>query len=1119
MKNFFISKRRCLPIPKFDLKMKLTTLFLLVTIFALQANTSYSQKTKISLNHENVPVAEVIDDIESKTKFRFVYKMKDVDIDRRVSIKVDKARIETILKLLFKQTDTEYKVLDLQVVLREAKTTKNIPKQQASVQQDPINISGTVTDEKGNPLPGASITEKGTTNGVATDFDGNYEFKVSSGRAILIISYISYIDQEVPVNDIQIHNIQLQPDLSQLNEVVVIGYGSIRKRDLTGSVGSVKGEDLNAFPATRSDQLLQGRIAGVQVSNANSNPGGDVRIRIRGTSSINASSSPLVIVDGIIGSELEMVNPNDIQSLEVLKDASSTAIYGSRGANGVIIITTKRGRIGKTSVNYSTSYATQTVRNKLDLIDASQHAQYINEAIDSGNGNVEEENRQPTNLGKGTDWQDQIFSSAPMVNHNLSIRSGNENTQVALSLDYLNQEGIIKGSDFERGTIRLNLDQKISDKLKVSVGAYYARSGQNSSFINTSGGSNGSGITAAAIRFSPILSPLDTNGNYTDKWMWDYGDGNNPLALTKERTDLTTRDFLQASVFADYEIIKGLNLNTRFAYTSNNRLRRFFVTSALLEGSNNGVAAIDNRDANTWISETTLVFNKEFNNNHNLTVLGGFTAQEDNFFSSDIDAEDFPTESNTFNQIELSNPEFFMINSGSTQRNLLSYIGRINYTLYGKYLFQASGRYDGSSVLSEGNKYAFFPSFALGWRISDENFFNNEGLVSFLKLRGSWGEVGNQSVSPFQTFASAEVNTGDTRFAPDGVTPITTVILDNLGNPSLTWERTRQLDIGLDVELFGGKIDFTAGYYKKNTLDLLVERTIPLITGFGSLLSNVGEVENSGLEFSLGTNVNIGNVKWASNSTLSINDNKVVDLGDKDEILLNPGYNYARAGSVRLIEGEPIGAFWGYEFDGIYQTQEEVDASGFAGAVPGDVKFKDINDDGVVDIQDQGIIGNPQPDLIFSIDNTLSYKGINLNFYITSELGYDVANLTHSASSVKTVEEFNGRWRGEGTSNSWPAPWETPSFNNFSSFWLEDGSYVRLRNISLGYDFQTDLLEKLGLAALNINISGQNLITWTNYSGFDPEVNSNGNSNTVLGFDNGSYPVAKSVTLGLRASF
>ncbi|BDD07595.1 SusC/RagA family TonB-linked outer membrane protein [Fulvitalea axinellae] len=1072
--------------------------------------TQFTEKT-LTVNYRNASLSDVFEDLKVRSGLGILYKKKDLGTKADISISKSDVSVKEVLGYALKGTSLTYKIQDDVIVIFRKKERK-APK--VSQQKEKTTISGTVKDHNGETVPGVSVVFKGTTVGTVTDFNGTFSVVKPESATVLVFTYIGMATQEVAIGNRTEFDVVMQEDVIGLDAVVTIGYSMEKKRDLSGSLTSVKAEDIANIPATRPDQLLQGRSAGLYVNNANAQPGGGVSMRIRGTSSIQGDSEPLVIVDGVIGGSLEQLNPADIESMEILKDASSTAIYGSRGANGVILITTKRGATGKATVSYSGLVSWSQVRNKLELTDATESAAMINDAIDRGVGNVPESWRQPVGLGKGTDWQDEIYRVAPMHSHNVNMSGGTEKTKYSVSLGYLDQQGIIKNSDFSRGSVRVNLDQNITDRLSAGLNFYYAGSSQNVAATS---------ITQVVTGMSPILTPYDAEGNYNTTL--DGSESNSPLALINDREDLRLKDYIQGSAFLTYNITEDLTANTRFSYRLDNLERRGFTSGKLAE-SDNGRAELGNRKVKDWLSETILTYKKKIGQG-DFSALVGFTAQEENLFDFSLVAQGFPTEVNGYNQAEIADATQRDVFSESKKRAMLSYIGRLSYNYQGRYIVTVSGRRDGASVFGANNKYGFFPSGAVAWRVSDEPFFNSEGMVSSLKLRASLGQVGNQAIPPFRTFSASSIQSLKNSGTLDGLTPVVSAKVSRLANENLSWETTTQFDLGVDMELWDGRISFTADYYSKKTKDLLFGRPLSYLTGVSSVLDNIGEVENTGWEFELRTKNITGEFTWDTDFNISFNKNKVLSIGGKEELFINPEAGGGKDVRVRLAEGEEIGTFWGYEFDGIYQNQEEVNNLPGPDARPGRPKFKDLNGDGEITEADKKIIGRPIPKVILGLDNNFSYKGFDLNVFVTAVFGNDIFNgtryktYTGSVLGPKTPEYYDNYWRGPGTSNS------VASLNeevDFSTYYMEKGNFIRFKNISLGYTLPKSLLGD-HIQSLKVYASAQNLITITDYTGFDPEVNTAhdreaiDNGNLIQGVDYGAYPSTKSFTVGVNVTF
>ncbi|MFC4872194.1 SusC/RagA family TonB-linked outer membrane protein [Negadavirga shengliensis] len=1018
------------------------------------------------------------------------------------------------------------------------------------LEQSERTVQGKVTTSEGEALPGVSVMIKESSSGTVTDVEGNYRMNIPDQNAILVFSYIGYKSEEIAVGNQATINVSLSLSDESLDEVVVIGYGSVRKSDLTGSVVSVKEDELKAIPATTFDQALQGRAAGVQVVQASGTPGGETNIRIRGTSSINASSEPLYVIDGMLinsnGDEMSIggrgprigalatINPSEIESIEVLKDASATAIYGSRGANGVILITTKRGKEGVGTVNLESYYGVQQVSRKLDLLDASQFAQLVNEASINANRNPVYVN--PANLGRGTDWQEELFRTAPITSHQLSFTGGDERTKYAVSGGYFNQDGIIIGSDFERYSFRTNLDREISKKLTVGTSLSYNNMASNG--VLTGPGQIVPGVITNALQFNPVLPVYDASrpGGYT--FQHDRKDAvANPVAEAKEYQALTQSSRVLGNFYANYTFMENLEFRTSFGIDALHTKSNTFGPNFLKRTENSkGEASVSALQAMTWLNENTLSYKREINENNHFDVLLGYTMQHFRNESVSAVAFDFPDNRTGYHNLDAAlNPQ--RPTNMESEWSMVSYLGRVNYTLNDRYLFTLSGRIDASSKFATGNKYGFFPSGAFAWRVSDEQFMADAGFVSDLKLRASYGLIGNQAIPPYQSLALVGPFGQGVFNNPTGI-PEVIAGQEPLSYPNrdLRWESTEQANLGLDLAVLDHRLMFTAEVYHKNTFDLLLSTPIPYTTGFGNTLLNIGNVRNRGLDIEVRSVNTTGKLAWNTSLNFSINRNRILNLAREEDILLGVGGNILR-------ENEPIGSFYGYVFDGIFQTDEEAQNSPVlrgqeptspnpaSRAQAGDRRYRDISGpngvpDGIIDEYDRTIIGSAEPDFIWGINNDLTYKNFNLSFFFQGSQGNQMVNM-----NLVNLENFNGqqnllaeaglnRWTPENPSNRYPRALSDGSLDNvFSSRFVEDASYIRLRNVMLSYNFPFGTLSKIGVRNLRVYVSGTNLLTFTKYSGYNPEGNAYGATTNIVGVDDGIYPLAKTYIMGLNFGF
>ena len=990
--------------------------------------------------------------------------------------------------------------------------------------QDGYTLTGTVLDETNMPVPGANVVIQNTTTGTSTDFDGNFSITVSNGD-VLEFSSIGYAKKEVAITGQQTLNVVLAEDASQLEEVVVVGYGSQKKSDITGSVSSVKSEELNAYPVLDAAQALQGRAAGVVVqSNNGGEPGAPISIKIRGNTSINASSSPLVVVDGFVGAS--MPQANDIESMEVLKDASATAIYGSRGSNGVILVTTKKGRSGKLSIEANTTYAIQNISNRLDLLNASEFADYQNQ-IRTNNGVSTPYAQGPAN----TDWQDLIYRSGSTSNNQVSFSGGSEKINFYASANYFKQDGIIIGSDFERLTFLSNIDAQVTDKLKLGMNLFGSRGIKNGSATQSNGSvsAGGDDVITLALRYAPDQPVYNADGTYTfGNTVGDPVD--NPFAVATERIDETKTDNFRANLYANYEILVGLSFKTTFGLSTENQTRGIFLPSLLTQtaGGESGRAIVDTNRETSVLSENYLTYTKEFGKS-NLTLLGGYSYQKtvnENFFS---EATGFISDGFSYYGLG-SATNILQPSSSKSDVEIQSQFGRFNYDFDDKYLLTATIRRDGASNFSANEKYALFPSAALGWKVSNENFLKDSKTISNLKFRASYGVTGNPSIGAYESLSRLE-----TLYASSNGQTVSAVTPEQPENPNLKWESSYQTNFGIDLGLINNRVSVSLDYYNIDTKDLiLTDNSITEYLGFSGddILANVGEINNRGLEIALSTkNILKEDFRWTTDFNIAFNKNEVVSLVNDADLFFDatPSY-FSHDRSYVLRVGEEVGLFWGYEYAGVYQGgTAPAGTQTLSGGVAGDPLFADIDGSGDITEADRTTIGNPNPDFTWGFTNNFSYKNLDLSIFLQGSQGGDIFNLTNvqltNGDANTTRAYYNSAWTPTNTDTNAPRVGNN-SNREISSRFIEDGSYVRLKNISLGYTVPSDITEKLGLDNLRLSLSGQNLLTFTNYSGLDPEVsyygsggNNNTSSNTAQGFDFGNYPTVRTVTMSLNLKF
>jgi TonB-linked SusC/RagA family outer membrane protein len=974
-------------------------------------------------------------------------------------------------------------------------------------------VSGTVTaaDDK-SVLPGASVSLKGTRIGTTTDSKGKFSINAKA-NSTLVFSFVGYKTIEIAIGGKSIINASLPTSDNDLDEVVVVGYGTSLKKDLSGSVASVSAEDIKSMPITSFEQGMQGRVAGVQVMQGNSAPGGAPQVRIRGANTVLGGNEPLYIIDGvpIYNSDLEnnnnlnvgtqpsnalaSINPNDIVSMEILKDASATAIYGARGANGVVIITTKRGKaFDRGKITFEAYHGVQEISNKLNLMNSQDFIKVLNER--STNLGGQPIIADPSIYTNNTDWQDFFFRRAPMSNYSLNFSGGSEKNQYSVSGNWFTQDGVVNQTDFNRGSIRVNLDNRLNDRFKVATSVTASRSINNRS-LNYA--------LSNAMQFSPLLSPFDQNGNFTNLTSTANFGGENPIETLYKTSDRLTVNRFLANVLGEYSITNDLTYSARLALDHLGQHNDIYVKKGSFIYPAPGATVRDN-NGNNYIIEHLLSYKKIFGQKHRLNATAGYTWQENNttFFQmsgTGFQFDDFGTYN--MGAAAITNPN----QSYKIKSTLLSYLGRVNYIFDDKYIITFTGRADGSSRFGENNKWGFFPSGAIAWRVSKEEFMKPVSFVNDLKIRTSYGMTGNQEIGVYNSisrFSPVQGVMGNPNVAYVGYVPT------SLANQDLKWEINKQLDFGFDLSVFNNRVSLTADYYEKRTEDLLANLPIPGSSGFSSILINSGSIENKGFEVALNsTIIDKKDFKWTLGSNISRNDTKVLKLAVATKQFFAPSIPSPLDRPVNIIrEGEVLSAFWGYKEDGLTEK--------------GDIKYKDINGDGKIDGNDQTILGSPFPNLIYGFNSNMNYKGFTLTVFLQGVAGVKVFNsndflIANSMTRISNqLEEVNNRWTIENPNPNAKYPRASTTQMLLSDRFVQDADYLRLRNILLSYDLPVSKLGINWLEGAKIYVSGQNLLTFTNYHGYDPEVSQTGSNSLIKGLDRGSYPANKTFTLGFN---
>jgi TonB-linked SusC/RagA family outer membrane protein len=971
-------------------------------------------------------------------------------------------------------------------------------------------VTGKVTGPDNQGLPGVNVQVNGTTVGTSTDASGNYALN-AAGNATLVFSNIGYVSQNITVDGRSVINVQLAEDQKTLNEVVVVGYGTQRKTDVTGALTAISTKEFSQQPVNRLDQVLQGRAAGVQVTQTNGAPGGDARIRIRGANSVLGNNDPLYVVDGFVGANFNFVNPSDIETIQVLKDAASTSIYGSRGANGVVIITTKKGARGL-KVNYEGQFSIAQNIKRYDVLPAGEFAEIVNArstAVGTTPPFTADQIAQFKQTG-GTDWQSLVFRQGSGQQHQITLSGGSEKTTFLISGNYLNQNGIVNNSGFKRYNLRTNINTQINDKLSVRLNLWGTRS-QNHNTLD-------GGAIVQALAWAPTTPAYGSDGQptFTDPIGSVY---RNPIDYLYDQSVDQNRSGINLNGGLNYKLpIKGLSLDLQYAVNYLN------AQNLNLNGKrlSNNVPTASRYSSEQVTLQNTNTLNYDLKaGDHSINAVAVLETQQftDQNFTASASGLRFPQ----LGYDNIGGNAAATVASGYQKWTLLSLLGRVNYGYKDKYLVTAAVRRDGSSKFGSANRYSVFPSVALGWRLSEEEFIKKLNVFSNLKLRGSWGMTGSQAINPYATLSTY----GSIVSAYNNTAATAGVILGNPGNPDLKWETTRQVDVGLEMEFLNGRLRVEADYFKKNTTDLLLNVAIPSYAGGGTQARNVGEVENSGFEFSIGgTPIAAGAFRWETNLNFSTLQNRVISLGGLPRLGTGTGVGagMSTTNEFMLMPGEPLGSYWGLKYLGTWKPNE-ADQAAKQGRVPGDPHYQDLNGDNTITTDDFQIIGRAFPKVTGGWNNTFSYKGLTLNVFFNGVFGVDKLNYTRAAALSGSgdarqfiLAEIRDYYRPGNETSDIPAFTKTYQPFTQSSRFLENGSFVRLKNISLSYNVPTGFIRNK--ATLRVFLSGTNLFTITKYKGPDPESARVGSgTDTAIGIDYGSYPNSKQYTLGVNLGF
>lgn len=999
------------------------------------------------------------------------------------------------------------------------------------IRQD-IRVRGKVTSqEDGEPIPGVNVLVKGTTRGAVTDIEGNYSLNAPE-EGILVFSFIGFTTREEPINSRSVIDIVMVSDTEALEEVVVIGYGTQKKSDLTGAVSSIAAGDIQGQPVANINEAVQGKIPGVQVSSTSGEPGAPMQIRIRGMGTFG-NAGPLYIVDGmpVSGSDVNAIDPNAIESLDILKDASASAIYGSRAANGVVLITTKAGKEGKPQMSYQGYYGVQTFTNFIPMLNSQQYADLNNDASRNAGVSPEPAFSNPESLKVNTDWQGEAYNTAPVQDHSITISGGTEDAKYSVSGGYFDQEGIMVFSSFKRYSARIKTQFNIGDKLTIGESINVSRS----LGLNMGQGNN--------LDFAYLLGSSPTMLIYREGNLGGYAGPNsaetgrnnrdNIIARRDLRRNNTATNKILGNLFAEYKILPDLKYRLNLGINSGLNTNKFYVPTFEAENRSNLVQSLSQgkNESYEYLVENLLSYDKEFNEDLSVSLLAGYTQQNAFYSYMSGSIREFP--SNDLRVIDAGTGNF-NLDGNEAEWALRSYLGRANITFLDKYLFTATFRRDGSSRFGSENQYGNFPSLALGWNIDRENFMAAIPSINGLKIRGSWGVLGNQEIGNY--VSQTTVATTHRYIFGDDQAIAPAAAITSLGNPALKWETTTQTNVGIDLSMFGNSIIFNADYWIKDTEGVLLRTPISVASGIGRSsgpYENSAGIKNSGFEFLLGFRKNIEDFNFELSANLSTVKNEVTTLGEGSTIinLVNNAYNFGTF--TRTAVGESMSSFYGYVADGVFQNEEEVASHATQpGAEPGDIRFKDVNPDGVINDADRIVIGDPFPDFSYGFTANASYKNFDIGLSFLGEQGKQLYN--SQRAYLESMDGEHGqmattldRWQGEGTSNSMPRAVRGDPNNNArpSTRFVEDASFLKLRNMQIGYRLPKNFLNSIGMTRARVYFSGQNVFTLTSYSGYNPDVlggsgwATNALNPLSIGVDTGTYPLPRTIQFGVQIGF